>query len=49
MELETHVQVSQRLGMLEARVADGLLCRADTIGKMLSGLKNSLRNRRPRV
>ena len=49
MELETHVQVSRRLGMLESSVSNDLLSRTDTIGKMLSGLKNSLRNRRPRA
>jgi four helix bundle protein len=48
MELETHIQISERLEMIEPNVARNVLAQADRVGKMLSGLKKALRQRRPK-
>lgn len=42
MELETQIQIAVRLGYTDKSSATALLAQTDEIGKMLSGLKNSL-------
>jgi four helix bundle protein len=42
MELETHLILSQRVGLLKAPDAEALLNLADEISRMLSGLRRSL-------
>jgi four helix bundle protein len=42
MELETLLQVSKRLGLIENEAQNLLLVRTDEVGKMLSGLRTSL-------
>jgi four helix bundle protein len=42
MELETHLILSQRVGLLKAQDVEALLNLADEIGRMLSGLRRSL-------
>ena len=44
-ELETHLQISGRLGYLKNDRLDGLLRKADEIGRMVNGLKKSLEKR----
>ena len=43
MELETLLQLTARLGLIENEAQNLLLAQTDEIGKMLSGLRNSLR------
>ena len=43
MELETLLQLTARLGLIENEAQNLLLTQTDEIGKMLSGLRNSLR------
>ena len=43
MELETHLQISQRLGYLESGVVIALLDRTSEISRMLAGLTQSLK------
>jgi len=45
MELETHLMLSQRVGLLQQAQLDGLLAPADEISRMLSGLRSSLERR----
>lgn len=42
MEVETLLQISKRLGLIENDAQDLFLLRTDEVGKMLSGLRNSL-------
>ncbi len=42
MELETHLILCQRVGLLKAQDVEALLKLADEIGRMLSGLRRSL-------
>ena len=44
-ELETHIEVASRLGYLSADVATRLAEQAACVGRMLSGLRRSLRLR----
>jgi len=48
-EMETQIVLSTRLGFLQAADADPLLQSCDQIGRMLSGLRKSLRARRSRT
>lgn len=43
MELETLVQIAKRLGLIENEAQNQLLAQSDEIGKMLSGLRSSLK------
>ena len=43
MELETLLQLTARLGLIENEAQNLLLAQTDEIGKMPSGLRNSLR------
>jgi four helix bundle protein len=43
MELETHLQLSHRVSLLQKPVLEELLKLTDEISRMLSGLRNSLR------
>jgi len=45
MELETHLQLSHRVRLLEKSQLDELLQLSDRVSRMLSGLRNSLRAR----
>jgi four helix bundle protein len=42
MELETHLLLSQRVGLLNQALLDRLLTMADEISRMLSGLREAL-------
>ena len=42
MELETHLQISLRLGFVSEQVIADILSQTGEIGKMISGLRNSL-------
>jgi four helix bundle protein len=42
MELETQIQIALRLNFVGAEETSTLLAQTNEIGKMLSGLKNSL-------
>ncbi len=42
MELETHIQVSLRLGFVSEPGIIDILSKTEEIGKMISGLRNSL-------
>jgi four helix bundle protein len=44
-ELETHLQLSQRVALLDKSKLDDLLRLTDEISRMLSGLRNSLEAR----
>jgi four helix bundle protein len=45
MELETHLMLSQRIGLLPEVRLDQLLVLADEVSRMLSGLRSSLKRR----
>jgi len=45
-EIETQLLLSARLGFLSAELADSLLQTCDQVGRMLGGLRKSLRARR---
>ena len=45
MELETHIELSMRLGYLDQNLYSHLLERTANIGRMINGLGNSLRSR----
>jgi four helix bundle protein len=45
MELETHLLLSQRVGMLEQPELEDLLALSDRISRMLSGLRKALEQR----
>ena len=49
LELETQVEVSRRLAYLSEGVACALLAESAEIGRMLNGLKNSLRETLPQA
>jgi len=42
MELETHLQISLRLGLVPQQVIADILSQTAEIGKMINGLRNSL-------
>jgi four helix bundle protein len=42
-ELETHILLAQRIGLLERGQAEPLLARSESIGKMLNALIRSVR------
>ena len=44
-ELETHLLLAQRTGMVNTETTDGCLTRCDEVSRMLSGLDHSLRRR----
>src|SRR6516162_7908346 len=45
MELETHLMLSQRVGLLQQAELEGLLALTDRIARMLSGLRKALEKR----
>jgi four helix bundle protein len=45
MELETHLMLSQRVGILPKKDLEGLLTQADRISRMMSGLRTALQKR----
>jgi len=45
MELETHLMLSQRVGLLQQAELDSLLALTDRISRMLSGLRRALQKR----
>ncbi len=45
MELETHLMLSRRVGLMEQSALDPLLVLADRVSRMLSGLRSSLQGR----
>jgi four helix bundle protein len=42
-ELETHLQIAERLNYLNSEEVQGLLTRSEEIGRMINGLRKSLR------
>ena len=42
MEVETHIQIAERLGYIEHGASTSLLSDMDEVGRMLTGLKTSL-------
>jgi four helix bundle protein len=42
-ELETHLQIAERLGYLNSGEVQSLLTRSEEIGRMINGLRKSLR------
>ncbi len=42
-ELETHLILSQRIGMVPQKILNDLLCLTEEVGRMLAGLRNALR------
>jgi four helix bundle protein len=42
MEVETHIQIGERLGYIERSTSAPILAELDELGRMLTGLKNSL-------
>jgi four helix bundle protein len=42
MELETQLQIAQRLGFIDSIICTQLLSQSDEIGRMLGGLKKSI-------
>jgi four helix bundle protein len=46
-ELETHIEVARRIGYLEGEVADRLFSQTEEVGRMINGLRRSLRQVRP--
>ena len=42
MEVETHLPLSQRVGLLNQTTLDPLLAMADEISRMLSGIRQAL-------
>ena len=45
-ELETHVQIAERLNYIDKSQADALMGKAAVIGRMLNGLRKSLEKKR---
>jgi four helix bundle protein len=45
MEVETHIQIAERLGYVSQSTSISLLSELDELGRMLTGLKNSLAKR----
>lgn len=46
MEMETHIQIAERLGYITQSTSTSLLSDLDELGRMLTGLKNSLAKRK---
>jgi four helix bundle protein len=44
-ELETHIQIAQRLNYIDVKTMENLLTEAGTVGRLLNGLMRSLRNK----
>jgi four helix bundle protein len=42
-ELETHIQIAERLGYANEEVVEKMMAKADQVGRMISGLCRSLR------
>lgn len=49
MELETHLQIAQRLGWFDPPVTGSCLSRSEGVARMLAGLSRSLRARTPAI
>jgi four helix bundle protein len=45
LELETHLLLSQRIGLLQTSTLDPLLAQSDEIGRMLLGLRRALKRK----
>ena len=45
-ELETHIEIAERLKYIDQGIAEQLLGRAVEIGRMLNGLRRSIRKRK---
>jgi len=48
-ELETHIQIAERLNYIDKNQVDSLLGKASVIGRMLNGLRRSLEKKRNEV
>ena len=48
-ELETHIEIANRLGYIAAETAAELIDKTSTIGRMLNGLRRSLEKKRNEV
>ncbi|MDY0354416.1 MAG: four helix bundle protein [Sedimentisphaerales bacterium] len=46
-ELETHIEIASRIGYLKADVAHRLFGQTEEVGRMINGLRRSLRQARP--
>jgi len=44
-EVETHIQIAQRLNYMDSNTVEKLLAQTAEIGRMLNGLRNSLEKR----
>jgi four helix bundle protein len=44
-EAETQLMIGQRLGYLNSSESDGLLAKASEVGRLITGLRNSIANR----
>ena len=44
-ELETHIEIAQRLGYMDPAIAKNLLGQSRGVGRMLSALRNALRRK----
>ncbi len=45
-ELETHIEIARRVGYLESDAAQNLFTQTEEVGKMINGLRRSLRQTR---
>ena len=45
-ELETHIEIAKRIGYIEAEVAQHLFSQTEEVGRMINGLRKSLRQPR---
>ena len=46
-ELETHIQIAERLGYVDGIAVQEILSRTDHVARMITGLRRSLRARNP--
>jgi len=46
-ELETHIEIASRIGYLKVDVAHRLFGQTEEVGRMINGLRRSLRQARP--
>ena len=44
-ELETHMELAQRLGYIDATILESVLARSKEVGRMLNALRNALRRK----
>lgn len=49
MELETHIQIAERLNYIDKSQVDCLMSKTAAIGRMLNGLRRSLEQKRNEV